>query len=99
MVVVVPPGDALALSEAIDSVLADAKRFHGMADEMRAYAEAKYDPQQMVSAHLALYQQLIGHAPLTRQTSTLDRALRVAANAYWAPASSQIRLWVRSVSS
>ena len=95
----VPPGDALALSEAIDSVLADARRFHGMADEMRAYAEAKYNPQQMVSAHLDLYQQLIGHAPLTRQTSTLDRALRVAANAYWAPASSQIRLWVRSVSS
>jgi glycosyltransferase involved in cell wall biosynthesis len=95
----VQPGDTVALSEAIDSVLADAKRFRAMAHDMRAYAEAKYNPQQMVSAHLALYRQLVGHAPLTRQNSTLDRALRVAANAYWAPASSQLRLWVRSVSS
>jgi glycosyltransferase involved in cell wall biosynthesis len=93
----VPPGDTVALSEAIDGLLTDSRQFLDMADEMRAYAEVKYNPQVMVNAHLALYEQLIGHSPLARRTSSLDRALRVGAGAYWAPASSQIRLWLRSL--
>jgi glycosyltransferase involved in cell wall biosynthesis len=93
----VAPGDALALSAAIDSVLADARRFRDMADEMRAYAEAKYNPRTMVSAHLNLYERLVSQSRATRTTSALDRILRVAADAYWAPASGPIRRRLHSL--
>lgn len=93
----VPPGDAAALAAAIDGVLADSRRFRDMADEMRAYAEAKYNPHVMVTAHLDLYERLITQAPVTKRTSALDRLLRVAAGAYWAPASGPMRQCLHSL--
>jgi glycosyltransferase involved in cell wall biosynthesis len=81
---VVPPGDAPALANAIEQVLRDRPRFRALAAEMHAYAARKFDPEVMVSSHLALYRDLrAGPSRSRRGTGWLDPLVRWAANAYW----------------
>jgi glycosyltransferase involved in cell wall biosynthesis len=82
---VVPPGDAPALAEAIASVLRNRPRFRNLAAEMRAYAAQKFNPETMVRAHLALYQDLLeGQVHSRRGKGWLDPLARLAVKAYWA---------------
>jgi hypothetical protein len=50
---------------------------------MRAYAEAKYHPQAMVDAHLALYDRVLA-TQARRRSDWLDPIVQLAIKAYWA---------------
>jgi glycosyltransferase involved in cell wall biosynthesis len=81
---VVPPGDADVLAEAIADVLSEQPRFRALAAEMHAYAACKFDPAAMVSAHLALYKDLLaGSSPPRRGGGRLNPLARLAVKAYW----------------
>jgi glycosyltransferase involved in cell wall biosynthesis len=81
----VPPGDAVALASAMETILADRPRWQGLAAEMRAYAERTFDPETMVVRHLALYRDMIeGRTAIPRrQTIWIDPAMRLAVEMYW----------------
>lgn len=81
----VPPGDSGALATAMETVLADRRRWQGLAAEMRAYAERTFKPETMVARHLALYRDLISGraAPARRRAAWIDPAMRVAVEVYW----------------
>ena len=81
----VPPGDAVALADAMETILADRPRWQRMAADMRSYAEQAFKPETMVARHLALYRDLIDgrRAPAERRTTWMDVAMRLAVRAYW----------------
>ena len=81
----VPPGDPAALANAMETMLADRPRWHGLAAEMRAYAEQTFKPETMVARHLALYRGLIEgrSAVATRRADWMDPVVRLAIKAYW----------------
>jgi glycosyltransferase involved in cell wall biosynthesis len=83
---VVPPGDVPALAAAIEKVLRDPQGYQGRADAMRAYAQEKYNPADMVRAHLDLYQDLLhSRAGRSRRPgSWVDPFVRLAIRVYWA---------------
>ncbi len=82
---VVPPGDAGALAAALDAVLQDRPRFRALAPEMRAYAAAKFQPDAMVAAHLALYRDVLAEPFAPRRAGGwVNPLMRLAVNAYWA---------------
>jgi glycosyltransferase involved in cell wall biosynthesis len=81
---VVPPGNADALAEAIAGVLCERPRFRALAADMHAYAARKFDPEAMVSAHLALYKDLLTRqSPSGRGKGWLNPLVRLAVKAYW----------------
>jgi glycosyltransferase involved in cell wall biosynthesis len=82
---VVPPGDSAALATAMETIFVDRHRYQGLAGEMRAYAENKYDPEAMVAGHLALYRDLLaGRSFLAKRPAAWrDFAVRAAVNIYW----------------
>jgi glycosyltransferase involved in cell wall biosynthesis len=81
----VSPGDAIALSTAMEIVLDDRQRYQALAGEMRAYAESKYSPESMVAGHLALYRELLARETFLskQQAPWLDFVVRGAAKMYW----------------
>jgi len=81
----VPPGDAVALASAMETILADRPRWQGRAAEMRAYAEHTFKPETMVARHLALYRDMIeGRAARSRRRAAwIDPAMRLAVEVYW----------------
>lgn len=81
----VPPGDSVALADAMERVLAERPRWQDMAAEMRAYAEHTYKPETMVARHLSLYRGMIEGrvAPARRRAAWIDPAMRLAVEAYW----------------
>lgn len=81
----VPPGDSRALASAMETILADRPRWHGMAAAMRGYAEQTFKPETMVARHLALYRDLIEGrtVPAKRRATWMDVAMRLAVRAYW----------------
>ena len=81
----VPPGDAVALANAMETILADRPRWQGLAAEIRAYAEHTFKPETMVARHLALYRDLVeGRAAAARRRAAwIDPAMRLAVEAYW----------------
>ena len=81
----VPPGDSVALANAVETILADRPRWHGMAADMRAYAEQTFKPETMVARHLALYRDLIEGrtVPAKRRADWMDPVVRLAIKAYW----------------
>jgi glycosyltransferase involved in cell wall biosynthesis len=83
--VTVPPGDPLALADAMDKVLADRLRWRNMAASMRAYAEQTFKPETMVARHLALYRDMIHAytAPAGRRPDWIDPVVRLAIEVYW----------------
>jgi len=81
----VPPGDSVALANAMETILADRPRWHGMAADMRAYAEEAFKPETMVARHLALYRDMIEGrtVPAKRRAAWMDPVVRLAIKAYW----------------
>ncbi len=81
----VPPGDAVAFANAMETILADRTRWQGLAAEIRAYAEHTFKPETMVARHLALYRDLVeGRAAAARRRAAwIDPAMRLAVEAYW----------------
>ena len=57
--VLVPVRDPAALAHAIGSLVADPARCQAMGDAGRALAERAFDVQQVVRAHMRIYQELI----------------------------------------
>ena len=58
--VLVPVRDAVALADAMDSLVNDPVRCQVMGDAGRALAETAFDIRQVVAAHLYIYQELMG---------------------------------------
>lgn len=56
----VPVRDALALADAIELLLESPAKCHAMGNAGRALAESAFDVQQVVAAHLSVYQDVIG---------------------------------------
>jgi glycosyltransferase involved in cell wall biosynthesis len=83
----VPPGDSVALADAMETILADRPRWQGMAAQMRAYAEHTFRPETMVARHLALYRDMIeGRTlPAKRRSACIDPMVRLAVKVYWRP--------------
>src|SRR5262245_4348893 len=81
----VPPGDSVALANAMEKILADRPCWQAMASELRAYAEHTFKPETMVARHLALYRDLIDRrtAPAMRRPSWIDPLMRLAIEVYW----------------
>ena len=81
----VPPGDAAALASAMETILADRRRWQGRAAEMRAYAEHAFRPETMVARHLELYRELVEGrtAPARRRGAWIDPMMRLAVDVYW----------------
>ncbi len=81
----VPPGDAEALADAIERVLAERPRWQARAGQMRAYAAETFRPETMVAQHLALYRALLERSrePARRRAAWLDPAMRLAVEVYW----------------
>jgi glycosyltransferase involved in cell wall biosynthesis len=81
----VPPGDSAALASAMETILADRSRWQGMAAQMRAYAEQRFNPETMVASHLALYRDMIERrtVPAKRRAAWMDPVVRLAIKAYW----------------
>jgi glycosyltransferase involved in cell wall biosynthesis len=81
----VPPGDSVALANAMETILADRPRWQGMAAQIRAYAEHTFKPETMVARHLALYSDMIDGrtAPATRRPDWIDPVVRLAIQVYW----------------
>lgn len=81
----VPPGDSVALADAMETILADRPRWHAMAGELRAYAEHTFKPETMVARHLALYRHMIDRrtAPPMRRPDWIDPVMRLAIEVYW----------------
>jgi hypothetical protein len=69
----------------METILADRPRWHGMAADMRAYAEQAFRPETMVARHLALYRDMIEGrtVPAKRRATWMDVAMRLAVRAYW----------------
>ncbi len=81
----VRPGDLPELVGAIEKVLQDRPRYQALAEDMRAYAERKFNPQAMVRAHLGLYEDLLKRRSDNRRRGWwLDPLVRLAVRAYWA---------------
>ena len=81
----VPPGDAVALANAMDAILADRPRWRAAAAEMRAYAERTFKPETMVARHLAMYEELRrgDRVAAKRGAFWVDLAVRLAIEGYW----------------
>ena len=81
----VPPGNSVALANAMEAILAERPRWQGMAAEMRAYAEHTFKPETMVARHLALYRDMIEGrtAPARRRAAWIDPVVRLAVKLYW----------------
>ena len=81
----VPPGNSVALADAMETILADRPRWQGMAAQIRAYAEHTFKPETMVARHLALYRDMIEGrtVPAKRQSAWIDPAVRLAVKVYW----------------
>lgn len=81
----VPPGDSVALANAMETILADRLRWQGVAAEIREYAERTFNPERMVARHLALYRDMIDGrtAPATRRPDWMDPVVRLAIEVYW----------------
>jgi glycosyltransferase involved in cell wall biosynthesis len=81
----VPPGNAVVLAEAMESIFAERPRWQALAGEMRAYAENKFRPATMVAAHLALYRDILEGKTATarRRSAWKDVLVRLAIRAYW----------------
>jgi len=81
----VPPGDSVALANAMETILADRPRWQGMAAQIRAYAEHTFKPETMVARHLALYRDLIEGrtGPAKRRAAWIDPVVRLAVKVYW----------------
>ncbi len=81
----VPPGDSVALANAIEMILADRPRWQAMAAQMRAYAEHTFKPETMVARHLALYRDMVEGrvAPARRRAAWIDPLVRLAVRVYW----------------
>jgi glycosyltransferase involved in cell wall biosynthesis len=58
--VLVPVRNAVALADAINSLINDPVRCQAMGNAGRALAESAFDVRQVVAAHLLIYQDLIG---------------------------------------
>jgi glycosyltransferase involved in cell wall biosynthesis len=82
---VVPPGDSVALANAMETILADRPRWQGMATRIRAYAEQTFKPETMVASHLAMYRDLIDGRTVraTRRAAWMDPMVRLAIMLYW----------------
>ena len=82
---VVPPGDSVALANAMETILADRPRWQGMATRIRAYAEHTFKPETMVASHLAMYRDLIDGRMerATRRAAWMDPMVRLAIMVYW----------------
>jgi len=81
----VPPGDSVALANAMEGILADRKRWQRMAPQIRAYAEHTFKPETMVASHLALYRDMIDGraASAKRRPNWRDPMVRLAIEVYW----------------
>jgi glycosyltransferase involved in cell wall biosynthesis len=81
----VQPGDAAALANAMETILADRPRWQERAADMRAYAEQKFKPETMVASHLALYRDMLAGRtlPAHRPAAWMDPVVRLAIKAYW----------------
>jgi glycosyltransferase involved in cell wall biosynthesis len=81
----VPPGDSVALANAMETILADRPRWQAMAAEIRGYAEHTFKPETMVARHLALYRDMIERrtAPAIRRPDWIDPVMRLAIEVYW----------------
>jgi glycosyltransferase involved in cell wall biosynthesis len=80
----VPPGDSVALADAMETILADRERWQGLAAEIRAYAEHTFKPETMVARHLALYRDMVEGraASVRRRAAWIDPAMRLAVEVY-----------------
>lgn len=81
----VPPGDSVALANAMETILAERPRWQDMAADMRAYAEQTFNPETMVASHLALYRDMIEGrtVPAKRRAAWMDPVMRLAIKVYW----------------
>jgi len=81
----VPPGDSVALANAMETILADRSRWQALAPQIRAYAEHTFKPETMVARHLALYRDMIdGRAAAARRRADwMDPMMRLAIEVYW----------------
>ena len=81
----IPPGDSVALTNAMDTILADRPSWQAMAPQIRAYAEHTFKPETMVARHLALYRDMIDGrtAPAKRRADWMDLVMRLAIDVYW----------------
>jgi len=79
----VPPGDAGALANAMDAILADRPRWHDMVAQIRAYATHTFRPETMVARHLALYREMICTVSAERRPAWMDPMMRLAIDVYW----------------
>ena len=70
----VPPGDSRALASAMETILADRPRWHGMAAAMRGMRSRPSSRRRWSPGHLALYRDLIeGRAvPAKRRATWMD---------------------------
>jgi glycosyltransferase involved in cell wall biosynthesis len=59
----VPPGDAAALAQALDRVLADPAHARTLGQAARQRVVAEFSAQRQAAAHLALYRQALGLPP------------------------------------
>ena len=60
--VLVPVRDAMALADAMESLIDDPARCQRMGDAGRAFADRVFDVRQVVAAHLQIYDELIGQS-------------------------------------
>ena len=81
----VPPGDSVALANAMEALLADRPRWQALASQIRAYAEHTFKPETMVARHLALYRDMMDGraAAARRRPDWIDPVMRLAIEVYW----------------